>query len=100
MLLRRVRDEPGTLVPRHAHERTEQVMHVFDGELEMTVGVQTRTPGERDIVVANRGVGHELRSERRCGFFEALSFVTLDHVGDREPDLVLGPDGGRLHVER
>jgi len=100
VLLCRVRYGPGTVVPRHAHEQTEQVMYIFDGELEMTVGDQTQTLRDGDVVVVNRGVEHELRSEGGCAFFEALSPVPLDHVGDRERDLVLGPDGGRLHVER
>jgi quercetin dioxygenase-like cupin family protein len=100
VLLCRVRYGPGTVVPRHAHEHTEQVMYVFDGELEMTVGSDTSTLREGDVVVVNRGIDHELRSERGCGFFEALSPVPLDHVGDRERDLVLGPDSGRLHVKR
>jgi hypothetical protein len=26
--------------------------------------------------------------------------VPLDHIPDRERDLVLGPDGGAAHVER
>jgi quercetin dioxygenase-like cupin family protein len=100
VLLCRVRYEPGAIVPRHSHEHTEQVMYVVEGELEMTVGSETRTLGAGDVVVVNRGVEHELRSERGCEFFEALSPVPLDHVGDREQDLVLGPDRGRLHVER
>ena len=37
---------------------------------------------------------------RSVTFFEALSPVPLDHVPDRERDLVLGPDKGALHVER
>ena len=61
---------------------------------------ETRTLREGDVVVVNRGIEHELRSEGGCAFFEALAPVPLDHVGDRERDLVLGPDGGRLHVER
>ncbi len=100
VLLCRVRYEPGATVPRHSHEHTEQVMIVLEGELEMTVGSETRTLREGDLVVVNRGVEHELHSERGCSFVEALSPVPLDHVGDREHDLVLGPDGGRLHVER
>ncbi|HEY6399046.1 MAG TPA: cupin domain-containing protein [Solirubrobacteraceae bacterium] len=100
VLLCRVRYEPGAEVPRHSHEHTEQVMYVFEGELEMTVGSETRTLREGDVVVVNRGVEHELRSQPGCGFFEALAPVPLDHVSDRDRDLVLGPDGGRLHVER
>jgi quercetin dioxygenase-like cupin family protein len=100
VLLCRVRYEPGALVPRHAHAQTEQVMFVLEGELEMSVGEETRKLGAGDVVVVNRGVEHELRSESGCAFFEALSPVPLDHVADREQDLVLGPDRGRLHVER
>jgi quercetin dioxygenase-like cupin family protein len=100
LLLCRVRYEPGATVPRHSHADTEQVMLMLEGELEMTVGDETRTLRAGDTVVVNRGVEHELHSESGCAFIEALSPVPLDHVGDREADLVLGPDGGRLHVER
>jgi quercetin dioxygenase-like cupin family protein len=100
VLLCRVRYEPGAHVPRHSHEQTEQVMLMLDGELEMTVGSETRTLHAGDSVVVNPGVEHELRSERGCSFVEALAPVPLDHVPDRELDLVLGPDGGRQHVER
>lgn len=100
VLLCRVRYEPGATVPRHSHEHTEQVMFVLEGELEMTVGSETRSLRAGDVVVVNRGIEHELHSKRGCSFFEALSPVPLDHVGDTEHDLVLGPDGGRLHVER
>jgi quercetin dioxygenase-like cupin family protein len=100
VLLCRVRYQPGASVPRHSHEHTEQVMFVLEGELEMTVGSETRTLRGGDVVVVNRGVEHELHSTGGCAFFEALAPVPLDHVGDRYRDLVLGPDGGRLHVER
>ena len=100
VLLCRVRFEPGAEVPRHSHEHTEQVMYVLEGEVEMTVGAETRTLGGGAVVVVNRGVEHSLRSPGGCVFFEALSPVPLDHVADRDQDLVLGPDGGRLHVER
>ena len=100
VLLCRVRYEPGAEVPRHSHEHTEQVMYVFEGEVEMTVGSERRTLRAGDTVVVNRGVEHELRSEGGCAFFEALSPVPLDHVADQQQDLVLGPDQGRLHVAR
>ena len=100
VLLCHVRYEPGADVPRHSHEHTEQVMLMLEGELEMTVGSETRTLRAGDSVVVNRGVEHQLHSESGCVFVEALSPVPLDHVPDRELDLVLGPDGGRHHVER
>jgi len=100
VLLCRVRYEPGAEVPPHSHKHTEQLMYMLEGELEMTVGTDTRSLHAGDVVVVNRGVEHSLRSDRGCTFFEALSPVPLDHVADRDQDLVLGPDGGRQHVER
>ena len=100
VLLCRVRYDPGTRVARHAHQHTEQVMAVIDGELTMTVEDETATLRAGDVAVVNRGVEHELESPAGCTFFEALAPVPLDHVPDRERDLVLGPDGGKHHVER
>jgi quercetin dioxygenase-like cupin family protein len=100
VLLCRVTYEAGKSVARHAHEHTEQVMAIVDGEVEVTIGGETRMLRPGDVCVMNRGVEHELRSEAGCTFFEALAPVPLDHVPDRERDLVLGPDGGAGHVER
>lgn len=75
-------------------------MVILEGDVTMTVGDETRTLGPGDVAVVNRGVEHELRSEGGLVFFEALAPVPLDHVPDRERDLVLGPDGGAGHVER
>jgi quercetin dioxygenase-like cupin family protein len=99
VLLCRVVYEPGTTVARHAHEDTEQVMVIIEGDVTMTIGNETRTLGPGDVVVVNRGLEHELRSECGLVFFEALAPVPLDHVPDHERDLVLGPDGGAHHVE-
>jgi quercetin dioxygenase-like cupin family protein len=100
VLLCRVSYEPGAHVPRHSHEQTEQVMLMLDGEVEMTVGSETRTLRAGESAVVNPGVEHELRSEGGCSFIEALAPVPLDHVPDRGLDLVLGAEGGRLHVDR
>ena len=99
-LLCRVTYDPGTTVARHAHEHTEQVMVITEGQVTMTVGDETRTLRAGDVCVVNRGVEHELSSPDGVTFFEALAPVPLDHVPDRERDLVLGPDGGSQHVER
>jgi quercetin dioxygenase-like cupin family protein len=100
VLMCRVVYEPGKRVPRHAHEHTEQVMLILDGEVEMSVEGEQRTLRAGDTVVVNRGLEHELYSESGCTFIEALAPVPLDHVPDKERDLVLGPDGGAGHVER
>jgi quercetin dioxygenase-like cupin family protein len=100
VLLCRVQYEPGKEVPWHAHEDTEQVMLILDGEVEMTIEDETKTLRAGDVVVVNRGLRHALRSPDGVTFMEALAPVPLDHVPDRELDLVLGPDGGSRHVER
>ncbi len=99
VLMCRVNYEPGFGVGMHAHEHTEQVMVVTQGELELTVDGQTRTLRAGDWAVINRGVEHAVRTGNGVQFFEALSPVPLDHVPDRGRDLVLGPDGGSGHVE-
>ena len=100
VLLCRVSYEPGTSVRRHAHEHTEQAMAIVDGEVDVTIGEERRTLRAGDVCVMNRGVEHELHSEGGVTFFEALAPVPLDHVGDPDRDLVLGPDGGSQHVDR
>jgi quercetin dioxygenase-like cupin family protein len=100
VLMCRVTYEPGFGVDRHAHEQTEQLMVILEGELTMTVGDETRDLRPGDVVVVNRGVEHEVRSETGVTFIEALAPVPLDHVGDPARDLVLGDLAGALHVER
>jgi quercetin dioxygenase-like cupin family protein len=100
VLLCRVVYAPGKRVPRHSHDHTEQVMVIVEGSIEVTVEEETQMMGPGDVAVINRGVPHALYSETGVTFMEALAPVPLDHVPDRELDLVLGPDGGATHVER
>ncbi len=100
VLLCRVSYDPGFGVATHSHDHTEQVMVVVEGEMELTVGGRTQTLRAGDVAVINRGVEHAVRSQTGCTFFEALAPVPLDHVPDRRRDLVLGEQGGALHVER
>jgi quercetin dioxygenase-like cupin family protein len=92
--------EPGKQVPLHSHEHTEQVMVILDGEVTMTIAGATKTLTAGDVVVVNRGIEHSLYSEPGVTFLEALAPVPLDHIPDRQRDLVLGPDGGAMHVEQ
>jgi quercetin dioxygenase-like cupin family protein len=100
VLLCRVTYEPGKRVPRHAHDHTEQLMVIMDGAVDMTIGDEQRTLVAGDVVCVNRGIEHELYSADGVTFFEALAPVPLDHVPDRERDLVLGDENGARHVER
>ncbi len=100
VLMCRVEYDPGFGVGLHSHEHTEQVMVILDGDLTMTIAGETRQLGPGDTVVVNRGVEHELRTQSGCTFLEALAPVPLDHVPDKERDLVLGDLAGSLHVEK
>jgi len=92
--------EPGTTVPRHAHETAEQVMWIVEGSLTMTVAGETKELAAGDLAVVNRGVDHELHSAGGVTFVEALSPVLRDHVPDGGRDLVLGAQGDSLHADR
>ena len=100
VLLCRVQYDRGKQVPWHAHEDTEQVMFILDGEVEMTIEDETKTLTPGDVVVVSRGLHHKLYSEGGVTFMEALAPVPLDHVPDRTADLVLAVDGGASHVEK
>jgi quercetin dioxygenase-like cupin family protein len=99
VLLCRVHYEPGKKVPRHTHEHSEQLMFLLEGSVTMTIGLETRELHPGDVVCVNRGVEHELYSEHGVTFFEALAPVPLDHVPDRDRDLVLA-EGGAAHVAK
>jgi quercetin dioxygenase-like cupin family protein len=100
VLLCRVTYDAGKQVPLHRHDDCEQVMAIIDGSVDMTIEGTTTTLVAGDVVVVNRGLDHELYSAGGVTFFEALGPVPLDHVPDRQRDLVLGPDNGAGHVER
>ena len=100
VLMCKVTYAPGKRVKRHAHAYSEQLMWIVDGEVTMTIGDETRSLRAGDVVCVNRGLEHELYSEGGLTFIEALAPVPLDHVPDRERDLVLGADGGARHVDR
>ena len=78
----------------------ERLRVIVDGEVLVTIGSDRRHLRVGDVCVMNRGVEHELYSKSGVTFFEALAPVPLDHVPDRDRDLVLGPEGGSQHVER
>jgi quercetin dioxygenase-like cupin family protein len=100
VLLCRVTYEPGKQVPEHSHEFTEQVMAIVDGEVTVKTDSEERNVTAGDVVVINAGRPHSLFSATGVTFFEALAPVPLDHVPDRERDLVLGSNGGSGHVGR
>ena len=100
LLLCKVSYEAGKRIPLHKHDRTEQVMWIIDGTVDMAIEGEWKTLEAGDVVVVNRGLEHELHSTGGVTFLEGLAPVPLDHVPDKQRDLVLGPDGGAGHVEK
>ena len=67
----------------------------------MTIGDETRTLGAGRHRASSTAASSTSSTPRAASpFIEALAPVPLDHVADRERDLVLGDLNGSLHVER
>ena len=75
-------------------------MWIIEGAVDMAIEGEWKTLEAGDVVVVNRGLEHELHSPGGVTFLEGLAPVPLDHVPDKQRDLVLGPDGGAGHVEK
>ena len=101
VFLGRVTYEPGTTVKRHSHEHTEQAM--LDRSRLADDDDRRR---DRELGAGRRRASSTAASSTSSTpsggvtFIEALAPVPLDHIGDRERDLVLGDLNGSLHVER
>lgn len=100
VLMCRVTYQPGAVIPEHSHPESEQLMYVVEGDVTLTVDGASVTLTSGDVAVVNKGQLHHLSTVEGCVFIEALAPVPIDHVPDPERDLVLGPQGGSLHVER
>ncbi len=100
VLLCRVQYEPGKQVPRHAHEHTEQLMAVDRGQRDdddRRRDARARAPATSCASTAASSTSCTPRAASRSS--RRSPRVPLDHVPDRERDLVLA-EGGRTHVER
>ena len=53
---------PGISVPRHTHTREDEAYFVLAGELEVTVGDEAFILRPGDILMAPRGIPHQLRN--------------------------------------
>ena len=100
VLMCQVTYEAGAVIPEHSHPDSEQLMYVIEGDVTLTVEGVTKTLTKGDLAVINKGLTHNLSTQAGCVFIEALAPVPVDHVPDPERDLVLGSQGGSLHVER
>src|ERR671937_219807 len=74
-------------------------LHAIGGDQVLLCRV-SYDPGKSVVRHAHEHTEQVMYSEGCVTFFEALAPVPLDHVPDRERDLVLVADGGSQHGER
>lgn len=88
VLVNFVRYEPGTVVPRHAHEE-EQVTFVLEGEFEFECDGETRTLRRGSVVHIPPGVPHAARTlDTSCFQVDVFSpprRVLVDALEGRTP---------------
>jgi quercetin dioxygenase-like cupin family protein len=70
--------EPGAVVPAHAHPH-EQLGHVLEGQLVLTVDGVEHLLGPGDAYQVPGGVEHAARSEDRCLVMDVFQPVREDY---------------------
>ena len=70
--------EPGAEVPAHSHPH-EQLGHVLEGELELTIGRDVHVLSAGDAYQIPGGTEHAARSEARCVVMDVFQPVREDY---------------------
>lgn len=105
VLLNFVTFGPGTGFPRHQHPE-EQLGMVVDGEMQLTIGAETRVAHAGDVYVIPPNVHHagrtgdvacvvlDIFAPPRSGFRELIARALASPVRPRWDELGPEPDGG------
>lgn len=78
MSVAHVRIEKGAILPEHAHVH-EQVTNILEGELEMTVGGETKVCKPGDIVLLASNMPHSARALTDCYVMDVFQPVREDY---------------------
>ncbi len=78
MTVAHFRIEKGSSLPEHHHVH-EQVTNVVSGELEMTVGRETKVCKAGDVVVIPSGVPHSARALTDCHVIDVFQPARDDY---------------------
>ena len=70
--------DKGATVPEHRHEH-EQIMHVMDGQFELTLDGRTRVYGPGDIVLIPSFATHSGRALTACKLMDIFSPVREEY---------------------
>lgn len=74
----RVRIEAGAVLPQHAHVH-EQVTNMLSGQLEMTVGGETKVCLAGDVVIIPSQVPHSAKALTACELIDVFQPVREDY---------------------
>ena len=77
MTVAHVEIEGGRVLPEHSHEH-EQITNLISGELEMTVGGETRVLKPGDVVIVPSNVKHSGRALQACYVVDVFNPPRLD----------------------
>ncbi len=55
-------NDPGVMIPPHVHDLEDEVFHVLEGELEVTVGGESSILKAGDLAFGPRGVPHSWKT--------------------------------------
>lgn len=78
MSVAHVRLEKGAVLPEHAHIH-EQMTNILEGELEMTVGGETKVCKPGDIIVLESNMPHSARALTECYLIDVFQPVREDY---------------------
>jgi quercetin dioxygenase-like cupin family protein len=78
-MLNLVSFEPGTDVPLHSHPH-EQLGHVLEGELELTIGGEVHVLSPGDAYAIPGGTEHSARSAQGCVVMDVFQPVREDYL--------------------
>lgn len=70
--------EKGAVLPEHHHPH-EQITNIIKGELEMTVGGETKVCKPGDVIAIGSNVPHSARAITECKVIDAFQPVREDY---------------------
>ncbi len=76
--------DAGAVLPEHAHPH-EQVIHIFDGELELTVEGSTRVASGGSVAVVPSYARHSARALTACRAMDAFHPLREDYMAGGSP---------------
>ena len=55
-------DEPGIGIPMHIHKNEDEIFHILEGEMEVTIGNKTTILRKGDLAYCPRNIPHSFKT--------------------------------------